>query len=185
MDAGQDIGLGGAALTQQAYAGSFRQEPIPIPTEQESALPSASGVGATAESTGDTYNLDTKIILDPNFYVSVTQFTYGEDFNFQVPSREQIEAYLRGKEAHDVGLTEQQQRALEDFLAQRQIVEVDGGNVKDVQAVGVVAAAALSQAFPSVVASLPVRDTAASPDPTTSAPARSAGPLGRAVEVEA
>ncbi|ABC23730.1 hypothetical protein [Rhodospirillum rubrum] len=187
MDSQQNIDLGGTALAAQAYAPPRIEPAAPLPTEDAVA---PSGATATRQESrrpnGDGPLLNPRMILDPKLYVNVAKYSFNNgSVQFQVPSRDQLEAYQRNQDAQ---ATVVQAEKVE--VTDRKVVEktsevqqvTDGEGPAETQASGIVAASVVSQTTTVDPSGASRADTGR---PAAAAAPRQVSAPGQTVELEA
>lgn len=191
MDYRQDIGFGGASVAGQAIAAQVSTRVDASAAPQVVETPAVTSAGAGSSSSGSSYGqgesfdgrLNPQTVLDPDLYVNVAQFSYDQGaFEFQVPSRTQIEAYRQGQDAGEEQVEVQERQVVETSVTEREVADADGVGDFGTQATGTVTAAAVSQATTqgqSPTGATPPRDDPSNRQTTTTTAPR------HAVELEA
>ncbi|MBE1236884.1 hypothetical protein IHV25_04390 [Phaeovibrio sulfidiphilus] len=135
---GHDIRFAGTAASRSAYA--------PLDTSLATGMPAAptpaAATGQTpSESLVSPIKINPRTILDPDLYVNVAQFAWGDQISFQVPSRERVIAYQELQAAQTTKETVVQPREVAEANAMtREATHTVGDGAPEVQAAATVVA---------------------------------------------
>jgi hypothetical protein len=146
MDSRQEIGLGASVAASQAYATSTLRPDETAKVDTTVGASSGSGSSGFGRPTPDRSTINPRTVLDPDLYVNVAQFSYGAgDVEFQVPSRSQLEAYRRNRNADEVQAEVVQTQTQDQQARTQEATDSDGVGDQTTTATATVTAAVVSQ----------------------------------------